>query len=310
MREIPVYLIAGFLDGGKTTFINDILEEGFADDGKTLVLCCEEGEEEYSDAAKKEADFVYIESQEDLNAAHFKMLEKKYRPKQIIIEYNGMWLFDVIEKVLPKHWILYQIMTFVDAESFEIYSANLGQLMMEKIVQGDMIVFNRCTPELKESLRKRNLRMINRRADMFLEDPDGKAENYLTGDECPFDMTPDLIDIPDEDYGVWYVDIMDHPDRWKGKTVHLTLTTCRAKNYPGVYCPGRFAMVCCAEDIQFLGIMATGGDIASYQDREWIEVTAQCAVVNHPAYNNENGPMLKIQESKLTDKPDPDVVSF
>ena len=45
--EVPVYLIAGFLEGGKTNFINGILEDGFAREDATLLLCCEEGIEEY-----------------------------------------------------------------------------------------------------------------------------------------------------------------------------------------------------------------------------------------------------------------------
>ena len=47
MADIPVYLIAGFLDGGKTDFINGILEDGFAREDKPLLICCEEGELEY-----------------------------------------------------------------------------------------------------------------------------------------------------------------------------------------------------------------------------------------------------------------------
>ena len=83
--------------------------------------------------------------------------------------------------------------------------------MMEKITNADMLVFNRCTPELRDALRKRNLRMVNRRADIYLEMEDGTSEDYLTGDECPFDLSHDLIDVPDDDFGVWYVDVMDGP---------------------------------------------------------------------------------------------------
>ena len=46
--DIPVYLVAGFLDSGKTNFINGVLEDGFARQDKTLLLRCEEGEEEYN----------------------------------------------------------------------------------------------------------------------------------------------------------------------------------------------------------------------------------------------------------------------
>ena len=55
MKEIPVYLFIGFLEGGKTKFIKDTIAEGQFDDGEnTLLLICEEGEEEY--------DLSYLES--------------------------------------------------------------------------------------------------------------------------------------------------------------------------------------------------------------------------------------------------------
>ena len=43
--DIPVYLIAGFLDSGKTGFINGILRDGFAEEDRTLLICCEEKSE-------------------------------------------------------------------------------------------------------------------------------------------------------------------------------------------------------------------------------------------------------------------------
>ena len=209
--DIPVYLVAGFLDAGKTNFINGILEDGFAREDKTLLLCCEEGEEEYEKKALDNVTVVTVDDEDELTADFCRELEKKYRPKQVLIEYNGMWQMEKLYRdVLPANWVLYQIMTFVQAPTFELFVKNMGQLMMEKITNADMLVFNRCTPELKEALRARNLRMVNRRADIYLEDNDGNSEDYLTGNECPFDMTPDLIDIPDDDYGVWYVDVMDH----------------------------------------------------------------------------------------------------
>ena len=243
--DIPVYLVAGFLDAGKTNFINGILEDGFAREDKTLLLCCEEGEEEYEKKALDNVTVVTVDDEDELTADFCRELEKKYRPKQVLIEYNGMWRMEKLYRdVLPTNWVLYQIMTFVQAPTFELFVKNMGQLMMEKITNADMLVFNRCTPELKEALRARNLRMVNRRADIYLEDNDGNSEDYLTGNECPFDMTPDLIDIPDDDYGVWYVDVMDHLDRWDGKRVHMKLLMCHSKKFPGVHCPGRFVMTC------------------------------------------------------------------
>jgi uncharacterized membrane protein YcgQ (UPF0703/DUF1980 family) len=185
----------------------------------------------------------------------------------------------------------------------------MGQLMMEKITNADLLVFNRCTPELRDSLRKRNLRMVNRRADIYLEMMDGTSEDYLTGDECPFDLTQEVIDIPDDDFGVWYVDVMDHPDRYAGKTVHMKLIMCHSKKYPGVHCPGRFAMVCCENDVQFLGLIAKGVNLNQYNNRDWIEVTARMAVENHAAYKGK-GPVMHVLSIGPCEKPAQEVVTF
>ena len=102
MADIPVYLVAGFLDGGKTNFINGILEDGFAAKERTLLICCEEGEEEYDPRFLKNVTVVHVDEEEDLKCSWLKELEKKHRPKQIIIEYNGMWQMErLYREVLP-----------------------------------------------------------------------------------------------------------------------------------------------------------------------------------------------------------------
>lgn len=308
--DIPVYLVAGFLDSGKTNFINGILEDGFARQDRTLLICCEEGEEEYNPRALDNVTVVAIENEEDLTCSCLKDMEKQYYPAQVLIEYNGMWQLErLYREVLPANWVLYQIMTFVEASTFEMYARNMGQLMMEKITNADLLVFNRCTPELRDSLRKRNLRMVNRRADIYLENVDGSSENYLTGDECPFDLSQKEIEIPDDDFGVWYVDVMDHPDRYAGKLVHMKLLMCHSKKYPGIHCPGRFAMVCCENDIQFLGLVAKGRDLNQYNNRDWVEVTARMAVENHDAYQGK-GPVMHVISIGPCEKPAQEVVNF
>ncbi|WP_295857986.1 GTP-binding protein [uncultured Oscillibacter sp.] len=308
--DIPVYLIAGFLDGGKTNFINGILEDGFAREDRTLLLCCEEGEEEYNPRALDNVTVVTVDEEKDLTCSFLKECEKKYRPRQVLIEYNGMWQMErLYREVLPANWVLYQIMCMVQASTFDAYAKNMGQLMMEKITNADMLVFNRCTPELRDSLRKRNLRMVNRRADIYLENVDGTSEDYLTGNECPFDLSQDVIDIPDDDFGVWYVDVMDHPDRYKGKLVHMKLVMCHSTKYPGVDCPGRFAMVCCEKDVSFLGLLARGEGLSQYKNHDWIEVTARMGVEKHPAYKGE-GPVMQIVSVGPCAKPAQEVVSF
>ena len=308
--DIPVYLITGFLDAGKTDFINGILKDGFAAEDRTLLLCCEEGETEYDPKSLFNVFTYTVDDPAQLTPEFFKKLEKQYRPKQVIIEFNGMWSFEPLYREgLPANWILYQIMCLVDATTFEPYLRNMGQLMMEKITNTDMLVFNRCTPELRDALRKRNLRMVNRRADIYLEMEDGTSEDYLTGDECPFDLSQDLIDVPDDDFGVWYVDVMDHPDRWAGKMVHMKLIMCHSKKYPGIHCPGRFVMTCCENDIQFMGLIAKGMNLNQYQNRDWVEVTGRMAVEKHAAYKGK-GPVMHVISIGPCEKPQQEVVTF
>ena len=308
--DIPVYLIAGFLDAGKTEFINGILRDGFAAEDRTLLLCCEEGENGYDPKVLGNVFTYTVEDEAQLTPDFLKKLEKQYRPKQVIVEYNGMWSMEKLYREgLPANWILYQIMCLVDATTFEMYLKNMGQLMMEKITNADLLVFNRCTDELKAALRKRNLRMVNRRADIYLEDLEGNSEDYNNGEVCPFDLDQKVIDIPDNDYGVWYVDVMDYPDRWAGKTVHMKLLMCHSKKYPGTHCPGRFAMVCCENDVQFMGLVAKGMDLSKYKNRDWVEVEARMALENHSAYKGK-GPVMHIISIKPCEKPANEVVTF
>ena len=310
MADIPVYLIAGFLDGGKTDFINGILEDGFAREDKTLLICCEEGELEYEQKALDNVTVVTVDEETALTCSQCKEWEKQYKPKQVLIEYNGMWSMErLYREVLPANWVLYQVMTFVDANTFETYAKNMGQIMMEKITNADLLVFNRCTDELKAALRKRNLRMVNRRADIYLENTDGTSEDYVTDDMAPFDLSGGHLDVPDNDYGIWYVDMMDNPQRYDGVTVRYKALMCHSKKFPGIHCPGRFAMVCCNNDMQFLALVCKGEGLEKFKNRQWVEIQATVKKEQCQAYDGE-GPVLYVTDVKPCQKPDPENVSF
>ena len=266
--EIPVYLVAGFLDGGKTSFLNGVLQDGFAREDPTLLICCEEGTEEYDPKALRNVTVVTVEEESELTRDFLKRCEKKYRPRQVLVEFNGMWsLGRFYQDALPDNWVLYQIMTMVEASTFDSYAKNLGQLMMEKLTNADMIVFNRCDEALRAALRQRNLRMVNRRASIFLENTDGTSEDYADDTVCPFDLNQDIIDIPDDDFGVWYVDVMEHPERYEGKAIRAKTVVCHLPQYPGEVILGRFAMTCCENDISFLGLVARGEGFDASESR-------------------------------------------
>ena len=307
--RIPVYLILGFLDSGKSQFINGVLADGLAADHRTLLLQCEEGDVEYDPRLMKNVAVAAVEDEEELTPIFLRECEKKHRPRQVLVEYNGMWPLDTLLDHLPPSWFLAQTFTFVEAATFDVYSRNMGQLMAEKVKAADILVFNRCTPELKDSLRARNLRMANRRAEIYLEAPDGTDEDYLTGNECPFDLDQPVIHIPDEDFGVWYVDVMDHPQRYEGKTIHAKLVMMRSSKYPDTCCPGRFAMVCCANDVAFLGLVARGMGLEAFKNKQWLDATFRISIHEHPAYEGP-GPFMDILEAHPCTKAEPELLTY
>lgn len=309
--DIPVYLFAGFLDGGKTTFINGILSDGFARNERTLLICCEEGTEEYDPRLLGNVTVVNVEEESELTPAFLKQLEKKHRPRQILIEFNGMWsLGRLYQEALPDNWVLYQVMTMVEASTFDTYAKNLGQMMMEKITNADLLVFNRCDEALRASLRQRNLKMVNRRASIYLENLDGTSEDYADDTVCPFDLSQEVIEIPDDDFGVWYVDVMDHPERYEGKAVRARVLVCHLPQYPKNAILGRFAMTCCEADITFLGLVSADDDLTVYENRSWADVTGVVHLERHKAYEGEDGPVLHVTAVSPAEKPKQEVLTF
>lgn len=307
----PVYLIAGFLDSGKTSFINGILSDGFAMEDRTLLLCCEEGETEYDPKLLKNVTVVTVDSQETLTPEFLLAQQRKCRAAQIIVEYNGMWqIQDFYVNSMPQSWVLYQIIVTAEGPTFEAYTKNIASLMMEKLRNADMIVINRCTDELCTALRQRNLRLVNRQADIYLEKEDGSSEDYMDGTVSAFDLDQPVIRISDEDYGLWYVEIMDNPQMYAGKTVVFRAMMCKPPKYGRYFTPGRFAMVCCAEDMNFLAVACIGYDVKDIPEKTWVEITAEARSEHWDPYGEEDGPVLHVKSITSCGKPKEEVVQM
>ncbi len=309
--RIPLYLITGFLDSGKTSFINGILSDGFAREDRTLLLCCEEGETEYDPKALGNVTVVTVDDQETLTPEFLLAQQRKCRATQIIVEYNGMWqIQDFYTQSMPPSWVLYQIIVTAEGPTFELYAKNMGSLMLEKLRNADMIIINRCDQALRDALRRRNLRMVNRRADIYLENTDGTSEDYMDGTVSAFDLTADPIVVTDEDYGFWFVEIMDNPKMYKGKRVRFRAMMCKPPRYGDYFTPGRFAMVCCAEDMNFLAVACIGYDVKDIPERTWVEITAVCRVEHWDPYGEEDGPVLHVERVVPCEKPKEEVVQM
>lgn len=309
--ETPVYLIAGFLDSGKTRFINGILADGFAREERTLLLRCEEGEEEYDADALQNVTVVDVDNMETLTPAQLLGWQRKCRATQVLVEFNGMWqMQDFYVQSMPANWVLYQIIAMVEGPTFDSYARNMASLMMEKLRNADMIVINRCDEALKTSLRQRNLRLINRRADIFLEDMAGNGEDYMDGTVSAFDLEQDELVISDEDYGLWYVEIMDNPQMYQGKAVRFRAMMCHPAKYGDHFTPGRFAMVCCAQDMTFLAVPCVGFDAKTIPEKTWIEVSGVCRVEHWKPFGEEDAPVIHVTGIVPCGKPKDEVVQM
>ncbi len=307
----PVYIINGFLESGKTEFICYTLDQPyFQIKGRTLLLVCEEGENEYEEKLLKKSrtDIEYIEEEEDFNPPHLIELEKKYKPERIIIEYNGMWNFKNIK--LPFHWTVEQQITTIDASTFPMYYTNMKSLLAEMLRKSEMIIFNRCDDVVEElGNYKRNVKAINQKADIIFEDAQGEI-NQIFEDDLPYSLDAPIIELDNEGYGIWYLDSMDNLDRYIGKTIQFVAMVLKPEEFPKNYfVPGRMAMTCCAEDMAFLGFACEYDKADKLRDKQWVKVTAKVAKEYFADYGGE-GPVLKAVSVEQTKEPKERIISF
>ncbi len=294
----PVYMINGFLESGKTEFICFTLAQPyFQVRGKTLLLLCEEGEIEYEEELLKKSRTVVeiIENEEDFNPNHLTELEKKHKPERIIVEFNGMWNYKNVK--LPWYWKIEQQITTIDGSTFPMYYTNMRSLLAEMIRKSEMIIFNRCD-DVKEDLNayKRNIKAVNPSADVIFEDANGEI-NEIFEEDLPYDLNQEVISLDNQGYGIWYLDSMDHLERYVGKKIQFTAMVLKPDRFPeGYFVPGRMAMTCCADDMAFLGYAC-------------VQVTATVAKEYWKDYNGE-GPILHAERVEKTKAPKEEIISF
>ncbi len=314
MQQIPVYAFTGFLDSGKTKFIQETLEDPRFNAGeRTLVLIFEEGEEEY-DLSTYPKKNVYLEvlDQQTVTTEELKALQKKYKAERVVAELNGMQQVGDLYMRFPDSWAIAQEVMFADATTFMTYNANMRNLVMDKLMGAQMVVFNRMAPGQDVMPFHKLARAANRRIDILYDYTDGTTKFDEIEDPLPFDINAPVIEIKDEDYALWYRDVSEEPQKYDGKTVHFKGQVAmlrRDKN--GMFAPGRFVMTCCVEDIQFCGVPCRYAGAGSLESRSWVWVTAKIGAEKHPLYKGDVGPVLTAISVETGAEPaDPDVATF
>ncbi|MBQ7955477.1 MAG: GTPase [Lachnospiraceae bacterium] len=305
-----VYVINGFLESGKTEFITYTLAQPyFQTRGKTLIILCEEGEVEYDEDLLKKTRSVLelIEDEEDFTPARLLELEKKHKPDRIIIEYNGMWNFKNMK--LPWHWKVEQQITTIDGSTFPMYYTNMRSLLAEMVRKSEMIIFNRCDGIDDLASYKRNIKAVNQSADIIFEGSDGEISEIFE-DDLPYSLNDNPIVLDNYGFGIWYLDSLDHLERYIGKTVKFVGQVLHPEKFPANYfVPGRMAMTCCADDMAFLGFACKYEGAGELADKEWVMVTAEVKKEYLEDYKGE-GPVLHAIKVEKTKEPKEPVINF
>jgi len=314
MQQIPVYVFTGFLDSGKTKFIQETLEDPRFNAGeRTLLLVFEEGEEEYDFSAYPHKN-VYLEvlNQQTVTTKDLWMLTKKHKAERVVAELNGMQQVGDLYMRFPEEWAVAQEVMFADSTTFMAYNANMRNLVMDKLVGAQMVVFNRLEKGCDTMPLHKIARAANRKIDILYDYTDGTTEFDDVVDPLPFDINAPVIEIKDDDFAIWYRDVVEEPQKYDGKTVKFKAQVAMLRSdKDGMFAPGRFVMTCCVEDIEFCGIPCRFVGARMLESRSWVMVTAKVKAEKHRLYKGDMGPVLTaIDVTKNAPPAEPDVATF
>lgn len=305
-RKVPVFIINGFLESGKTTFIiNAILRDPNIQRERVLIVSCEEGEAEY-DMLPDNVTVYWVEEKEELAGDVFTELQDMYAPTYVIIEYNGIWgMRDLYDAKIPHTWALAQQITVIDATTFEGYFLNMKSLFADMLRSSTRVFVNRCTPEDDFRLYKNSIKGCAPRADIaYFSDEEGRLDIVLEED-LPYDINADIISVNKEDYLTWYTDVLDNIERYLGKTVEYVGVVMKPGYFrEGCFAVGNEVMTCCEDDMQFLGFVCKYEKADFLKEGNTVKVQAEIQYEFAPEYESE-GPVLYIRKATSMTKPAP-----
>ena len=310
---LPVYLFLGFLEAGKTMFIQDALEDAhFANGERTLLLVCEEGVEEYDTSKFKEFDITMrvIEDVSKLTPENLERMAKECRAERVMLEYNGMWQIQTLFDNMPDDWAVYQAIFIADATTFMNYNQNMRSLVVDKLNMCELVYFNRFTKDLDAQSYHQIVRGVTRRADIYYEYPDGEAVFDDIEDPLPLDVDAKNIVIEDRDFALFYRDLMEDAKKYENKTVTFKGLAVKNATFPqNIFAVGRHIMTCCEADIEYRPIACEFEGEADAKNGTWNTLTARITMKKHRLYS-EKAPVLKLIKIEKAEPPEEEVTTI
>ena len=304
MERLPIFVINGFLEAGKTQFMKFTMQqEYFQTEGNTLLIVCEEGEEEY-DKELLESTHTTVKFIDDISDfTKEKMIEftKEVDPERILIEWNGLWEQDKIQ--IPDIWYVNQIITIYDTSTLDPYIKNkdLKAYMGKMLKDSELVICNRADDIDEEILSTYHLQIkaMAPNAEIIFEGEEGE----ITGDfsiNLPYNLDDPKLIIKPEEYGIFYVDAMDRTEKYDGKEVEFVAQVVRPDGIgDDILIPGRRAMTCCEADIQFLGFVCHYKGAKNFKNKDWVKVKGKIKYEMSPQYRAK-GPVIYANDILLT----------
>ena len=312
-KAVPIYLFLGFLEGGKTKFIQKtIANKRFGEGQNILLIVCEEGIEEYdfSEFNGKNVTLQVLDDKSELNEEAMREMADECDADVIVVEYNGMWHLTDLMLNKPQNQKVFQTVFVADASSFNIYVQNLKNLVIDKLNVSDVVVFNRYANRADVNELHRIVRSVNRRSEIYYEADNGMMIADDIEDPLPFDISAETIVIKDDDFALWYSDIMSNAKKYHGKTVKFKAMIKKLPQLPNnVWAVGRFIMTCCEADMQFCWFVSLYNRFYSVEGEKWTAITAEVTVQHHED-ENIDVPLMNITEIYECEPPAEKISAF
>ena len=304
MERLPIFVINGFLEAGKTQFMKFTMQqEYFQTEGNTLLIVCEEGEEEYDKELLESTHTTvkYIDDISDFTKEKMVEFTKEVDPERILIEWNGLWEQDKIQ--IPDIWYVNQMITIYDTSTLDLYIKNkdLKAYMGKMLKDSELVICNREDNIDEEILSTYHLQIkaMAPNAEIIFEGEEGE----ITGDfsiNLPYNLDDSKLVIKPEEYGIFYVDAMDRTEKYDGKEVEFVAQVVRPDGIgDDILIPGRRAMTCCEADIQFLGFVCHYKGAKNFKNKDWVKVKGKIKYEMSPQYRAK-GPVIYANDILLT----------
>ena len=186
----------------------------------------------------------------------------------------------------------------------------MRQLAYDKMVDAEMIIITRTPDNIDKEEIHKIIRGVTRRAAIVYDYPDGHVEYDDIEDPLPFDIDAPVVEIADGDYALWYRDLSEDMAKYNDKTVKFKGIVCLdnrlSKNAVII---GRHVMTCCADDIQYSGMICVFNAPHKLKMREWITVKGKIKIESNKLYKKQ-GPVLYVDSTEFAVAPKQEVATF